>query len=209
MRLGKITGSVSSPLLVKGKRTDELGAGAITLAYQLAGEILTGVSVREFKGNKHTEHGNEYEPIAREEYDEAFWRTTKEVGFIERVEENGKVYIGCSPDGLVGEKGGSEIKCLRIDNHLKIADLFKNDAPIYSDDKKVKGIIDKPYFSQIQYNLFVTNRDWWDIIFFHPDCNKNRLLVKRVERNDEIINTFSVKTPKLITEIERIVSLER
>lgn len=56
--------------------------------------------------------------------------------------------FACSPDGLVGEDGGIEIKRLDEHNHIKT----------------MLGDIDKKYLSQIKWCLFVTGRKWWDYV---------------------------------------------
>ena len=64
-------------------------------------------ATKEIFSNEHTERGNELEATARDIYSLENDVEVSEVGFIEHSE-----YVGCSPDGLVGEKGGIEIKAL-------------------------------------------------------------------------------------------------
>ncbi len=59
--------------------------------------------------------------------------------------------IGASPDGLVGDEGGLEIKCLQPPHALEV--LMKNEIP-------------KEYVIQVQTSLYVTGRDWWDFLSY-------------------------------------------
>jgi len=105
---------------------------------------------KKFFTNNDIERGVELEEEVRKLYEEKFEKVT-EVGFIERDE-----YSGCSPDGLVGEKGGIEIKCPNDKNFEKIL-------------KKGEKGINKIYFWQVQMCLLVTGREWWDLVIY----NKN------------------------------------
>jgi hypothetical protein len=58
---------------------------------------------------------------------------------------------GCSPDGLVGEDGGLEIKCFQPLHSLRC--LMENEVP-------------DEYVMQVQMSLFVTGRKWWDFLSY-------------------------------------------
>ena len=62
---------------------------------------------------------------------------------------------GCSPDGLVGDKGGLEIKCMQPANALRV--LMENTVP-------------KEYVMQIQMSLWVTGREFWHFSHFTSTC---------------------------------------
>lgn len=59
--------------------------------------------------------------------------------------------LGASPDGLVDEDGGLEIKCMQPENSLRV--LMENAVP---DD----------YVIQVQTSLLVTGRAWWDFLSY-------------------------------------------
>lgn len=61
---------------------------------------------------------------------------------------------GCSPDGLIGEDGGVQVKCPKLSSHLG-----------YLHD----GVLPAAYRSQVFGELFVSGRQWWDFISYHPD----------------------------------------
>src|ERR1035437_1041332 len=65
--------------------------------------------------SKDTERGNELEEFAREMYELETDNEVKQVGFIEESK-----YVGCSPDGLVGQDGLVEFKALNDVGHYKL-----------------------------------------------------------------------------------------
>lgn len=79
-------------------------------------------------GNRFTDHGNEFEPEAREAFAQRTGLNVFEVGFVTR--DDG--IVGCSPDGLIkGPDGiwvaGLEIKCKCLKNHIEV--LETGDLP--------------------------------------------------------------------------------
>jgi hypothetical protein len=76
---------------------------------------------------------------------------------------------GCSPDGLVGEDGGVEIKCPFSPNHVEF--LLSESLP-------------SEYVPQVQGSLWITGRKWWDFVSYHPDLPS---AVIRVRRDEEYI----------------------
>ncbi|MBW3019947.1 YqaJ viral recombinase family protein, partial [Candidatus Woesearchaeota archaeon] len=70
--------------------------------------------------------------------------------FIRSDESN---LVGCSPDGLIGDKGLTEIKCpFFTKNHVK---HLVEGAPI-------------DYQQQMQFQMFVWKREWNDFVSFDP-----------------------------------------
>lgn len=95
---------------------------------------------REFTGNAATEHGNEYEAVALQDYELLKGVSVDKVGLIVHPKYD---WIAVSPDGLVGTRGGVEIKCP------------------YSG--KIKPLEEtQHYLAQVLLSLVVTDRDWWD-----------------------------------------------
>jgi len=159
IRVGKFTGSDFHIMLGKSETKDkELD--------KKASERLTGVKCdQDIFSNGHTKRGHELEPLARDCYFFETGKEIKEVGFVELNDE-----VGCSPDGLIDD-GIIEIKC--VDNHTYFKVVRKSYiAPIYK--------------TQIQFNLYVTNRKYCDFIYFNPNFKKNIRII-RVERDDEFI----------------------
>lgn len=140
--------------------------------------------------NGHTERGHELEEQARSLYELETEQTVKQVGFIEHSE-----YIGCSPDGLVGEDGGLEVKCLdylAFFEHL----LERENA------------IDSKYIWQIQMNLLITGRKWWDYLAYYPDYKKP-LFIYRFEPDKEKIEKLKEglkNGEQMIKDIEELIN---
>lgn len=74
---------------------------------------------------------------------------------------------GCSPDGLLGDDGGVEIKCPRAENHLKYL--------------RAKELPDE-YALQVHGCLYVTGRKFWKFVSFHP---RFPIFVATIYRDEE------------------------
>lgn len=123
----------------------------------------------EFEGNIATEYGTRNEAGALAEYIMETGNKVEGVGFV-----NYEHWAGCSPDGLIGEDGGLEIKCP--------FGLRKDEAPAF------KTLKEQPhYYDQIQFSLWVTGRKWWDFYQWSP----NGTMLERVEV-DELWQAFSL-----------------
>jgi putative phage-type endonuclease len=108
-------------------------------------------AANEFDGNIATEYGTRNEAGALAEYVMETGNAVEAVGFITRED-----WAGCSPDGLIGEAGGLEIKCP--------FGLRKDETPAF------KSVFDQPhYFDQVQFSIWVTNRSWWNFYQWSPN----------------------------------------
>ncbi len=143
LRRGKITGT-SFRTMANGRKD-----GIETLCLKVASEILTGVSAEKPFTNDAMEEGVALEPLARQAYEARTFDKVDEVGFLELNE-----FIGCSPDGLVGEDGLVEIKCPMQHTHLKY---------LASGGKAWRG-----YKWQVQGALWVSGRKWLDFVSYNP-----------------------------------------
>lgn len=181
LHLGKLTGSTASVFLAKGKN-NEFGVGAKTLIYRKAGELITGESEPIYV-NAAMERGIELEPIAINVYQEETYNVVKRVGFVEL-----NSFVGCSPDGLIGDTGIIEVKCPMPPEFTR-----------YADTKEIPS----DYFAQMQFNLFVTGRNWCDYVVYHPGF-KNPLLIERIERDEEIISRFELAAKYFEQELRRL-----
>ncbi len=164
-RLGLPTSSEFATVMAKGR---DGGASLTRKSYlnRLAGEILTGEPAESYT-NVHMERGKTMEEEAREAY--AFMKDAdpRLVGFI----VNGPK--GCSPDSLLGEEGGLEIKTALP--HIQVERLLRGELPA-------------EHRAQVQGNLWVTERKWWDFVSY---CPRLPLLVVRVPRDDDYIAKIS------------------
>ncbi len=127
----------------------EYAAAADTYINQLIDELMRPDAGLGFTGNHHTERGEILEDDARELY--AFERelVPQQVGFI----LNDACTLGCSPDSLIGEDGGLEIKCPDGPTHVKWV--------------RAGGIPDE-HKPQVHGSLIITGRAWWDFLSYCP-----------------------------------------
>lgn len=160
VRLGKLTGSDFHTLMGNSQTKD-------TILYKKAAERLTGVASDGDKFSSiHTERGHELEDAARMVYELETGESVTEVGFVELNES-----VGCSPDGLVRDIGGIEIKCK--DNHGFLKAV-------------TKAYIEPAHKTQMQFNMYVSARLWCDYCLYNPNF-VNPLFIIRVDRDDEAI----------------------
>ena len=149
VRRGLITASVVGQLITPGTIKPASNDKSRALHAQLAAERITGQVDHVFV-NDDMMRGTLHEPIARDKYAEHNGVTVQQVGFMIR-EDWGGIRLGASPDGLVGEDGGLEIKCPRAKTHIQT--ILSGEVPAYN-------------MAQVQATLLVTGRDWWDFVSF-------------------------------------------
>lgn len=176
IRLGKFTASDGQAIASNGK-------GLETLVFQKVAELMTGKGKPEFT-NDDIERGKELEELARNSYEVETGIVVKKVGFIELDE-----FTGCSPDGLIGEDGLQEIKC-------------KNDANFarYLYDQK----IDPEHNWQMQFQMFVTGREWVDYVVFNENFTR-QTIVARVMRNETEIAKLKAGVITGIAQVKAIL----
>lgn len=151
--------------------------------YRLAGELVSG-SIEETYQNGAMERGKIMEAEARRLYEMATGHTVNQVGFC--VSEGDHVF-GCSPDGLVGEDGGLEIKCPSMAVHVEY--LINNTVPT-------------EYFQQVQGNLFVTGRKWWSFVSYYPALPP---LIITVDPDLSFIGSLNLEMRKFCEELNKTV----
>lgn len=143
-------------------KTGKLSAGADGYIAELIDEIVRPDAERGFGGNRHTDRGNELEPEARDWYAFAVGLPLREAGFC--LSDCGR--YGCSPDALVGDDGGCEIKAPDGPKHVTYLRA---------------GELPDEYKPQVHGSLVVTGRAWWSFVSW---CPPYRPLLVRVEPDD-------------------------
>jgi len=150
LRLGILTASemhlAITPTL-RVARNGETRAHIYELAAQRATKYVEPHYISDDMLRGHTD-----EPLARAAYAEHYSPDAPviEAGFITREYDDGLI-IGCSPDSLVGDNGGLEIKSRRQKKHLQT--IIENEIP-------PENII------QVQTCLMITGREWWDYVSY-------------------------------------------
>ena len=158
-----------------------LSDGAMTYIYEKIAEELTGLPAKNDMRSDATDWGNEWEGEARKMYERVFKVKIEQVGNIVLSPR-----ISGSPDGLIGDAGGIEIKCPYImSNHVQNL--------LISNAIDLKEIHPKWYW-QIQDLLYITNRKWWDWLSFHPYFEgAKKMHVVRIYRNPLDIENITIK----------------
>lgn len=104
-------------------------------------------------------NGLNMEPIARSWYAMQTDTEVQQVGFC--LTDDGR--FGCSPDGLVGEDGGLELKCPTLKTHVRYLQA---------------GTLPDEYRAQVHGSLIVTGRAWWDFVSYAPGLPPLKLRVE-------------------------------
>lgn len=162
------------------------GKSATRVAYlnKLVGEILTGEPMASFS-NADMERGKIMEDEARDLYAFTYNVEPQRVGFV----RNGNK--GASPDSLVGDKGGLEIKSAAA--HVQVARLLDGGLPT-------------EHKAQVQGGMWVCEREWWDFCSY---CPKLPLLRVRVYRDEDFIKKLANEVDLFNTELQQTVDYIR
>lgn len=188
LRLGMPTASEFSKIVTS---TGAESKGRSGYAATLAAELYAGGSVDTWGGNVHLERGRtlEEDAIARYEFERDV--TVTPVGFITTDDMS----AGASPDGMVGDHGMIEVKCLKAENHIAAMLYFRKNWKCPTD-----------YVQQTQGQMWIAGRVWADLIFYHPSLP---MFVIRQEPNFDVISGLSSGIKALIAERDQIVAMLR
>jgi hypothetical protein len=165
LRAGMPTASEFSKLITS---TGELSKSLQGYAITLAGEKYAGKPLDAFEGNGYTERGKLLEADARSAYVFLHDYDVEQVGFVTDDDQ----CLGCSPDGIIGNDGLVEMKCLKAENHIKALLYYKKHKKCPPD-----------YIQQTQGQILICEREWCDLVFYHPDLPQ---LVIRQMRDDHL-----------------------
>ena len=182
LRAGKVTASRVADILAKTKT----GPSASRQNYliELALQRTTGI-IQESYSNSAMEWGTQTEPQARVAYEVNTNNFVDTVAFIDHPSIE---WFGCSPDGLVSDRGLVEIKCMQPKGHWEVI--------------KTKEI-PKNYWIQQQAQLSCTNREWNDYVGFNPIFpDKSQLFIKRTYRDEVFITEMELEIKKFLEEVE-------
>lgn len=174
LRMGIPTASEFKSVLAKGE-----GKTRKTYMMKLLGERFTGLPADNYT-NGHMDRGKEMEAEARELY-----ALTRDVE-LDRVAFIRDGSVGCSPDSLIGDDGGMEIKTRLA--HLQVELLELDRLPPEN-------------VAQVQGSLWVSRRDWWDYVSY---CPRLPLFVKRVMRDEKYIADLSLEVDRFNVDLDAL-----
>lgn len=177
-RLGRVTGSRIADVMM-AKST----AGYQNYRAQLICERLTGNPTETFT-SAAMQHGTDTEPQARAFYEMETGNDVQQVGFIKHP----TLFAGASPDGLIGELGGVEIKCPQPAEHIRTL---------------IGGAIKRPYVLQMQWGMQCTGREWWDFVSFCPMLpDEMQMMRKRVDFDAEMGHEIQTAVTSFLADVD-------
>lgn len=171
-RCGVITASNFKHVLARKANGDQLKARQ-TYMRTLAFERISQAPVHELTA-KSLAWGKTNEGRARSEYEIRSGHVCTEVSLLMHPE---MPFVGASPDALIDDDGGIEIKC-PISEHIHMGTWLDG--------------MPEEHIPQVQGAMFVTGRRWWDFISFDPRLGDHptSLYVERIERDSQFIATL-------------------
>ena len=196
MRLGIPTSSMFSKLVTtKGEPSKSMKDYAMTLA----GEAYANAPMEGWAGNQWSDRGHALEDEAREFYEMLYDCSVEQVSFV----TDDKKTWGSSPDGLIDDgKGMLEIKCLKGETVIKKTDMYYRSFT----DKKPLGQFPTDYYAQVQGQMFITEREYCDLLIYHPDLPP---LVVRALPDKVFLKGLIEQKTAVLAERDRLVKLLR
>lgn len=116
------------------------------------------------------EQGQILEDEAVPWYELEYGVTVERVGFV--TTDDGRV--GCSPDGLLANNQGIEIKCPRPETHVRYL---------------LNGTLPKDYAAQVHGSMFVTGYESWKFLSYRRHFPPLLIVVERDEKIQQAIKT--------------------
>lgn len=183
MRLAIPTASEFKRLVTP--KTKKLSASIDDFVIDKLAEMMTGEREASFTSYA-AQRGLDLEPEAREAYEFINGVTVERAGFY----TDDEIRYGASPDGLVGDDGLLEIKCLNQANCVYF--MLKNE-------------VDADHMPQIQGQLLVTGRQWVDWFLYHPLLPRFGIRVYREEAYITLLQeALGVFTEKMDAAMENL-----
>ena len=170
---------------IDGETVGKPSDTAKAYAFRLAIERISGEPLDEGFETWQMRRGHELEPDARREHEIHSGHVVQRAGFVLTEDR----LFGASADGLIGQDGGSEYKCLVSPERLRSV-LIDGD--------------DSEFMDQVQGSMWITGRRWWDFCLYCPALALigKQLSQRRVERDDAYIETLVAD----LAEFEKLVS---
>jgi len=148
---------------------------------EILAQWIAGKPVDSDINSPYIDRGVEQEPVARAMYEFLTDNVVSEVGFC--IHDSG--LFGGSPDGLVGDDGGLEIKCVKASTLIH---YYRSGFPV-------------GYKPQVQGYLLITGRKWWDFFAYNADMDP---YMERVERDENYISGLEKALMDFCEKLERV-----
>ena len=167
--------------LISPEMKPRTGQGRTTYLLSKVAEKVMGYPAQSFSGGA-MEQGSILEGEALPFYEFTFDAKVQRVGFC--TTDDGR--IGCSPDGLLGEDGGIEVKCPSPHVHLGYL---------------LGGVVPKEYLAQVHGSLYVTGRAYWTFLSYNRNFPP---LVVRVERDEAWIAALDAALKQFLADFDTL-----
>ncbi len=152
--------------------------------YELAGEMIRGVKTESYQSAAML-RGIEQESSARSLYEFINDIEVQLVGFC--FQDDSRM-VGGSPDGLISDDGGIEIKTAEA--HIQV-------------DRLLNGWSLAEHYQQVEGYLMICDRKWFDLMSYSEGLPS---LIQRVERNEVFIEKLKAELNAFCLELSIIVS---
>lgn len=186
-RAGMLTASNFKTAMASG-RDGDVSETRIKLLHRLATERMTGEPSMDGYRNAAMDKGRALEAEARESYARRKGVEVQQIGLATNFA--GLKACGASPDGIIGFDGGLEIK-IATEGHVLIPLLHR------------PASMPPSYRAQIQGNIWVLERSWWDLTIYHHRAMP--ALDVRIYRDDSFIKELSNEVERFNYELRQCV----
>lgn len=188
-RLASLGASKIGMALERQKRSGERMKAAQDYMYELAAERVTGMLAKRVNP---LQWGVDHEDEARLAYTLITNLPVVQIALLRHPTIPG---AHASPDALVGDDGGLEIKCPTSATHLKTLHL---DA------------IPEDHLPQIFWNMACSGRAWWDFVSYDPRFPPEmQFFQRRVHRDEKVIARMEDEARAFNAELEAIINETR
>lgn len=186
-RAGRVTASRFKDILVSHHTGKPLKARKDYLL-EIVTERLIGEPIIKTAG-RQGEWGKSVEPYAIAAYEARTGTIVMESEFCKHPMIK---MVGCSPDGLISNKGGVEVKC-PANPTIHILTF-------------IHGMPDE-HKAQVQGGMWVTGRSWWDFISYDPRMPDHlKLYIQRIKRDKKFIEGLEKDVRKFLLEVKKFQS---
>lgn len=179
LKLGVISASnVSKAVAKKGSATRE------TYLAQLVAQVCTGEMP--YTSSPHMEWGKNLESTARSFYNFNSGSKMTELPFVFK---DNSFRVGASPDGIVTDKKGVEIKCpSNSENHIKTL---------------MSDYIKPEYHWQIQYSMWVMDLESYDFCSYDPRMRVNPMHIISVQKDEKKFKQLDETIPGFLEDMDK------
>lgn len=154
-----------------------------TYLYELVAQIASGV-IEEIN-SKYLEFGKAHEDAARANYE---FLTDEQITPVAFIFKDESFRTGCSPDGIISEKKGLELKVpFNVVQYVK-----------FLCEEKIKS----EYVHQCQFSMWVTGADEWDYCNFAPLMKVHPMKIVTLKRDHEKMMLYDDLVPKFISDLD-------